>query len=76
MKISEAHNLFLSYGRGERNYARETLVKLKDCFRSWILPILGDLDIEQLTRMEVLNLRNAMIDRGLSIARRTLSNER
>src|SRR5579884_1071849 len=69
MKISEAYNLFLGYGRGERNYARETLVKLKDCFRSRILPILGDLDIEHLTRMEVLKLRNAMIDRGLSVAR-------
>ena len=54
MKIKEAHNSFLSYGRGERNYARETLVKLADCFRAWILPVLGEIEIENLTRMDII----------------------
>jgi hypothetical protein len=48
MKIQEVHNSFLFYGRGERNYARETLVKLADCFRAWILPVLGEIEIESL----------------------------
>jgi len=69
MDIVEAHNLFLSYGRGERNYARETLAKLKDCFRAWILPVLGEIDIEVITRMDVLKLRTAMVDRGIGINR-------
>src|SRR5205823_3143506 len=69
MKIIEAHNLFLSYGRGERNYTRETLAKLKDCFRAWILPALGEIDIGALTRMDVIRLRTAMVDRGIGIAR-------
>jgi integrase/recombinase XerD len=70
MKINEAHNSFLIYGRGERNYARETLIKLTDCFRAWILPVLGDIEIEDLTRLDIINLRNAMIDRKVGISRR------
>jgi integrase/recombinase XerD len=69
MRIKEAHNSFLSYGRGERNYAQETLVKLADCFRSWILPVLGEIEIENLTRMDIIRLRNAMVDRGIGISR-------
>lgn len=69
MKINEAHHLFLTYGRGERNYARETLVKRKDCFRAWILPILGEIDIDHLTRLDITKLRTAMQDRKLGIYR-------
>jgi integrase/recombinase XerD len=69
MKIREAHNLFLSYGRGERNYAPETLIKLRDCFNAWVLPILGDLDVQDLTRMDVVTLRNAMLDRRVGVNR-------
>ena len=69
MKIVEAHNLFISYGRGERNYARETLVKLQDCFRCWLLPVIGDLDVGSMTRMDVLRLRTAMMDRGVGVNR-------
>jgi hypothetical protein len=61
MTIREAHNLFLSYGHGQRNYARETLTKLRDCFRAWILPVLGDIEIQSLTRLDVARLRTAMI---------------
>src|SRR6266851_5800370 len=69
MKIKEVYNLFLTYGRGERNYARETLIKLRDCFLAWILPVLGDLDIEKMTRLDVLKLRTAMMDPGIGINR-------
>jgi integrase/recombinase XerD len=69
MKIIDAHNLFLAYGRGERNYARETLTKLRDCFQAWILPILGNFGIESVTRLDVVKLRTAMIDRGVGVNR-------
>jgi integrase/recombinase XerD len=69
MTIREAHNLFLSYGRGERNYAPETMIKLRDCFNAWILPALGDLAVADLSRMDVVGLRNAMLDRGVGISR-------
>jgi integrase/recombinase XerD len=69
MTIREAHKLFLIYGRGERNYAVETLTKLKDCFNAWILPMLGDIDVTEVTRMDVVKLRNAMVDRGIGVNR-------
>ncbi len=70
MKTAEAYNSFMTYGRGEKNYAKETLVKHRDCFRSWILPMLGDLEVDNIGPMEVANLQSAMVDRGLSIDRR------
>jgi integrase/recombinase XerD len=69
MTISEAHNMFLAYGRGERNYSRETLIKLRDCFHAWILPVLGQTDLESLTRMDVVQLRNTMNDAGIGANR-------
>jgi site-specific recombinase XerD len=67
MKINEAHKLFLSYGRGERNYAAETLVTQKGAFRRWIVRLLGDIDVENLTRMDVIRLRTAMVDGKIGI---------
>jgi site-specific recombinase XerD len=68
MKIGEAHKLFLSYGRGERNYAPETLVTQRGAFRRWIVPMLGDIDVGALTRMDVIRLRTAMVDQKIGIA--------
>jgi site-specific recombinase XerD len=65
MTIDEAFILFLAYGRGERNYSRETLTKLRDCFHAWVFPVLGQTDLESLTRMDVVRLRNAMNDAGI-----------
>ncbi len=62
MKINEAHNLFLAYGRGERNYSAETLVTKRGAFRRWIVPMFGDINVDQLTRMDVLKLRTALVD--------------
>lgn len=69
MTIKELYSSFLSYGRGERNYSKESLVKLRDCFHAWIVPVLGEIDIENLTRMDIMNLRNAMLDRGIGVSR-------
>jgi len=69
MTITQAHKTFLTYGRGERSYSRETLTKLTDCFKTWLVPVLGEIEIEALTRMDMVALRNAMIDRGIGISR-------
>jgi len=69
MTIREIQSLFLKYGRGERNYAPETVAKLQDCFQSWILPVLGDVDVASLTRLDVAKLRTAMTDRGIGLNR-------
>jgi len=65
MKIKDAHNLYLSYARAERNYSRESLVKARDCFRAWILPVLGEIEVEGLTRMKIVGLRTAMLERRI-----------
>ena len=68
MKIIEANNLYLSYARGERNYAAETLITVKGALRRWIVPMLGDIEVADLTRMDIVRLRTAMVDRKIGIA--------
>lgn len=69
MKTNEAYKLFMTYGRGERNYARETLIKLKDCFAAWILPIFGDQEVEDISRLDIVQFRSKMVDRGIGTNR-------
>lgn len=69
MKVIEAYRIYEKYGTAERNYARETIVKLRDCFGCWILPVLGGLEIESVREIDIATLRAAMVDRELSIAR-------
>src|SRR5436309_2303257 len=69
MKVAEAYELFMAYARAERNYARETLTKLRDCFQSWILKVLGDLEVQNIGRADIIRLRSAMVDRGLGLNR-------
>ncbi|HWQ91704.1 MAG TPA: tyrosine-type recombinase/integrase [Clostridia bacterium] len=69
MTVEEAYPLFLAYGRAERQYAKETLGKLKDCFTSWILPQLADQDLEALSHLDILSFRSKLVDAKLGINR-------
>ncbi len=69
MTIQEAYPLFLAHGRAERHYAQQTLGKLRDCFNAWILPCLGDKELESLSRADVLSFRGEMVDAKLGINR-------
>jgi len=69
MNIEEAYPLFLAYGRAERQYAKETLGKLKDCFTSWILPHLGEKDPQGLSLLDILAFRSKMVDANLGTNR-------
>jgi hypothetical protein len=69
MRLEEAYPLFLTHGRAERQYAPETLTKLKDCFSAWILPQLGNKDLEALSRLDILRFRSALVDVNLGINR-------
>ncbi len=69
MTVAEASKLFLAYGRAERNYAQETMGKLNDCLRSWILPQMGDLQVEQINRLDLIRFRSAMVEKGIGINR-------
>lgn len=69
MKVSEASAPFLNYCRVERHVSPATLAKYRDCLQCWLLPWLGDKEIDCLTKVEILDLRKAMVDKDLSIAR-------
>ena len=69
MTIAEAYEPFSIYARAELHYASQTLVKVRDCFSAWILPQLGGVELEQLNLLNILALRNSMLDRKMSIAR-------
>ena len=69
MQIIEAFESFLTYGRSERLHAIETQKKYRDCFTSWILPRLGHVPIEAITRLDILTFRQEIVSRGLSVSR-------
>jgi integrase/recombinase XerD len=69
MKISEAYPLFIAHGRAERGYAKETLLKQEECLRSWIEPHLGQKDIEEIDRTDLLRFRAAMVNKRIGVNR-------
>ena len=69
MNTSEAFGPFLSFCQSERHVAPSTLSKYRDCFESWIQPTFGRKDVSEISRLSVLELRQAMVDRNLSVAR-------
>src|SRR5205085_1431414 len=69
MEFSEASGPFFNYCRAERHVSHSTLAKYQDCMKSWLLPRLGSRPLEQLSRMDILEFRQVMVDRNLSLAR-------
>lgn len=69
MTIEQTYKVFMQWARAERGYARETLLKHRDCFSVWILPLFGSRQVESIDRLDIIELRSAMKDRGVGIAR-------
>jgi integrase/recombinase XerD len=69
MKVFEAFEPYINFCRVERQSEPSTIDKYRDCFRVWILPWLGNAEINALGRPDVLRLRQSMENRGLSVAR-------
>jgi len=69
MQFSRAAEQFIIYGRVEKHYAPETQIKVKDCFDSWLLRHLGNLDLIEIRPLHLLAFREAMAEKNLSIAR-------
>src|SRR5260370_20815174 len=69
MKISEAFGPYLNFCQSERQVAPSTLAKYRDCFESWIRPTFGKKEVSEISRLAVLELRQAMVDKQLSVAR-------
>src|SRR5262249_40024018 len=57
MKMSEVTAPFFIWAKAERQYAEQTVAKLRDCFAAWILPHFGNLDLEQVNREQILDFR-------------------
>lgn len=69
MTLSEAFDPFVSFCQAERHVASSTTAKYRDCFDSWLKPWLGKQQVSELGKLQVLELRQAMVDKQLSIAR-------
>ena len=69
MKIFEATEPFFAWASSERQYAEQTVAKLRDCFAAWILPHFGHFELEQINREQILGLRQRLVNRKLSIYR-------
>jgi integrase/recombinase XerD len=69
MRVSQAVEQFIIYGRVEKQYAPETQSKIKECFDSWLLRHFGNLDLLKIKPAHVLTFRQAMDDKKLSVSR-------
>lgn len=67
--VAQAFEPFLIHCRVERQHSAETQTKIRECFRSWILPHFGDLTLTDIKPVHVLSFRQAMSAKKLSIAR-------
>ena len=69
MIVSDAFEHFINYCRAERHVSPSSLEKYRDCFNSWIGPWFGQKELGSINRMVILDMRQAMMDRQLSVAR-------
>lgn len=69
MLFAEASKPFLVYCQVERQYSEESLAKIRECLRSWLLPQFGNLAVAGVRPVHVLSFREAMGHRALSTAR-------
>jgi integrase/recombinase XerD len=60
---------YLIFCKAEKNNAPQTLDKYRECFRTWIVPHLGEQDVQHLNRLEIIGFRQTMIERRLSVSR-------
>lgn len=67
--VNTAVHPFLVHCRVDKQYAPETQSKFKECFDSWLLRQFGVLTIADIKPIHVLQFREAMAARQLSIAR-------
>jgi hypothetical protein len=69
MTIDEAFPIFITHGKVDRLYARETVAKFEECFRTWIAPRFGTYSPDSISVLDVLSLKQAMVEKGLSVNR-------
>lgn len=69
MTINDAFPIFITHGKVDRLYARETVAKFEECFRTWIRPHMGTSATDGVSVLDVMSLKQAMVTKGLSVNR-------
>jgi len=67
--LSRAVDSYITFCQVEKLNAKETVLKVRDCFRVWITPVLGDIELESLSLIDTMSLKQAMVSKGTSVAR-------
>jgi integrase/recombinase XerD len=68
-KVAQFIESFYIHCRVEKQYAPESQAKVKECFDSWLLKHFGHLRLDEIKPTHLLQFREAMAGRSLSIAR-------
>lgn len=66
MRLLEAIEPYLTYCEVEKLNSVQSVSKYRECFRSWILPYLGEKPLESLNVFDIMSFKKAMVARGLS----------
>jgi integrase/recombinase XerD len=69
MQTNRAFDSFITYCQVERHCEPSTVSKYRDCFNTWLLPWLGKVEVSEITKVAILQVRQAMVEKELSIAR-------
>lgn len=69
LTFHSAASAFFTHCHVERQYAEQSLAKIKECYTSWLLRFFNSLPVSSLRPLHVLAFRRAMESRGLSVAR-------
>lgn len=69
MRLVEAIEPYLTYCEVEKLNSAQSVSKYRECFRSWILPCLGEKSLESLNVVDIMSFKKAMVARGISPSR-------
>jgi integrase/recombinase XerD len=69
MQLKNTIEQYLTYCKVEKLNSSQTVWKYGECFQSWITPVLGNYELEVLTALDVMSLKKAMVNKGLSPSR-------
>src|SRR6185436_5219832 len=67
--VSDAYGHYLKHCHSERHVSPASLNKYRDCFDSWLSPWFGQQSVEKISRLQVMDMRQSMMDKNLSVSR-------
>lgn len=69
MLLSQPVDSYVAYCTVEKLNSKQTVDKVRDCFKVWIIPVLGHVDLAELTLMDVMSLKQALVTKRRSTSR-------